>query len=104
MFLPLTQNKTSTAIVVGDNEHMFVKNESHSIELHEFVPNNNNEPIIARQYKQIGYAFKDKMDKYYIWVAELKEMFAQNIVTSYTSQLIRVGIDNSEWIRLIGKK
>ncbi len=104
LFLPLTQNKTSTAIVVGDNEHMFVKNESHSIELHEFVPNNNNEPIIARQYKQIGYAFKDKMDKYYIWVAELKEMFAQNIVTSYTSQLIRVGIDNSEWIRLIGKK
>lgn len=104
LFLPLTQDKTSTAIVVGDNEHMFVKNESHSIELHEFVPNNNNEPIIARQYKQIGYAFKDKMDKYYIWVAELKEMFAQNIVTSYTSQLIRVGIDNSEWIRLIGKK
>lgn len=104
LFLPLTQDKTSTAIVVGERDHMFVKNESHSIELHEFVPNNNNEPIIARQYKQIGYAFKDKMDKYYIWVAELKEMFAQNIVTSYTSQLNRVGINNSEWIRLIGKK
>lgn len=104
LFLPLTQDKTSTAIVVGENDHMFVKNESHSIELHEFVPNNDNEPIIARQYKQIGYAFKDKIDKYYVWVAELKEMFAQHIVAAYTSQLSRVGIDNSEWIRLVGKK
>lgn len=103
LFLPLTQDKTSTAIVVGENDHMFVKNESHSIELHEFVPNNDNEPIIARQYKQIGYAFKDKIDKYYVWVAELKEMFAQHIVAAYTSQLSRVGIDNSEWIRLVGK-
>ena len=65
--------------------------------------NNDNEPIIARQYKQIGYAFKDKIDKYYVWVAELKEMFAQHIVAAYTSQLSRVGIDNSEWIRLVGK-
>lgn len=104
LFLPLTQDKTSTAIVVGESDHMFVKNESHSIELHEFVPNNDNEPIIAKQYKQIGYAFKDKIDKYYVWVAELKEMFAQHIVSTYTSQLSRVGIDNSEWIRLVGKK
>jgi len=103
LFLPLTQDKTSTAIVVGESDHMFVKNESHSIELHEFVPNNDNEPIIAKQYKQIGYAFKDKIDKYYVWVAELKEMFAQHIVSAYTSQLSRVGIDNSEWIRLVGK-
>ena len=103
LFLPLTQDKTSTAIVVGESDHMFVKNESHSIELHEFVPNNDNEPIIAKQNKQIGYAFKDKIDKYYVWVAELKEMFAQHIVAAYTSQLSRVGIDNSEWIRLIGK-
>lgn len=103
LFLPLTQDKTATAIVIGENDHMFVKNGSHSIELHEFVPNNDNEPIIARQYKQIGYAFKDKIDKYYVWVAELKEMFAQHIVAAYTSQLSRVGIDNSEWIRLVGK-
>ncbi len=104
LFLPLTQDKTATAIVIGENDHMFVKNESHSIELHEFAPNKDNEPIIAKQYKQIGYAFKDKIGKYYVWVAELKEMFAQHIVAAYTSQLSRVGIDNSEWIRLIGKK
>ncbi len=103
LFLPLTQDKTATAIVIGENDHMFVKNGSHSIELHEFAPNNDDEPIIAKQYKQIGYAFKDKTEKYYVWVAELKEMFAQHIVSAYTSQLSRVGIDNSEWIRLIGK-
>ena len=103
LFLPLTQDKTATAIVVGENGHMFVKNGSHSIELHEFAPNNDNEPIMAKQYKQIGYAFKDKTEKYYVWVAELKEMFAQHIVSAYASQLSRVGIDNSEWIRLVGK-
>lgn len=103
LFLPLTQDKTATAIIIGENDHMFVKNGSHSIELHEFAPNNDDEPIIAKQYKQIGYAFKDKTEKYYVWVAELKEMFAQHIVSAYTSQLSRVGIDNSEWIRLVGK-
>lgn len=104
LFLPLTQNTKGTAVVVGEMKHMIVKKESHSVELHEFIPENDKESsITAKQYEQIGYAFKDKTGKYYIWVAELKEMFAQNIVTTYASQLSRVGIDDSEWIRLVGK-
>ncbi|MCR5555608.1 MAG: hypothetical protein K6F29_08755 [Bacteroidales bacterium] len=104
LFLPLTQNIKGTAVVVGEMKHMIVEKESHSIELHEFIPENDKElSITAKQYKRIGYAFKDKTGKYYIWVAELKEMFAQNIVTTYASQLSRVGIDDSEWIRLVGK-
>ncbi len=104
LFLPLTQNIKGTAVVVGEMKHMIIEKESHSIELHEFIPENDKElSITAKQYKRIGYAFKDKTGKYYIWVAELKEMFAQNIVTTYASQLSRVGIDDSEWIRLVGK-
>lgn len=103
LFLPLKEDITGTAVVVGEMKHMIVEKESHSIELHEFIPENDNEPITAKQYKKIGYAFKDNTGKYFIWVAELKELFAQNIVTSYASQLSRVGIDNSEWIRLVGK-
>lgn len=106
LFLPLHQQKANIkgeAIVVGEQGHLIVDNKSYSIELHEFSPNGNVANITA-QLKNNEYVFEDTDGKSFVWVAELKEMFAQYIVSTYASQLSRVGVDNSEWIRLVGKR
>lgn len=105
LFLPLLQqdaNIKGEAIVVGEHNHLIVDNNSYSIELHKFSSNGNVTNITA-QLKNSEYVFEDTDGKTFVWVAELKEMFAQHIVSAYASQLSRVGIDNSEWLRLTGK-
>lgn len=103
LFLPLVQGIKGEAIVVGEQDHLIVENKSYSIELHRFSPNENDSNIKAELKENGEYVFEDTDGKQFVWVAELKELFAQHIVSAYTSQLSRVGIDNSEWIRLIGK-
>jgi len=103
LFLPLVQGIKGEAIVVGEQDHLIVDNKSYSIELHRFSPNENNANITAELKENGEYVFEDTDGKKFVWVAELKELFAQHIVSAYASQLSRVGIDNSEWIRLIGK-
>ena len=99
----LQQQGKGEAVVVEDNKHLIVDNKSYSIELHKFSPIEETDAQILAYQKDGQYVFKDTENKQYIWVAELKEMFAQHIVSAYASQLSRVGIDNSEWIRLVGK-
>lgn len=106
LFLPLVQGIKGEAVVVGENHHLIVDSKSYSIELYKFSPRNGSDAqIIAQPLPQDNqYVFTDITGKQFFWVAELKEMFAQHIVSAYASQLSRVGIDNSEWIRLVGKK
>lgn len=103
LFLPLVQGINGEAIVVGEQDHLIVDNKSYSIKLHRFSPNENNANITAELKENGEYLFEDTDGKQFVWVAELKELFAQHIVSAYASQLSRVGIDNSEWIRLVGK-
>lgn len=103
LFLPLQQKGKGEAVVVEENKHLIVDIKSYSIELHKFSPIKEADAQILAVQMDDQYVFTDAENKQYIWVAELKEMFAQHIVAAYTSQLSRVGIDNSEWIRLVGK-
>lgn len=103
LFLPLIKDIKGEAVVVGENDHYIVNNKTYSIELHEFSPKGNEAFIAAQLSENKEYIFQDKHGVNYIWVAELNEMFAQSIVSAYASQLSRVGIDNSEWMRLVGK-
>lgn len=103
LFLPLVQGIKGEAVVVGEQDHLIVDNTSYSIELHRFSPFENNGNITAELQENGEYVFEDTDGKQFVWVAELKELFAQHIVSAYASQLSRVGVDNSEWIRLIGK-
>ncbi len=106
LFLPLVPGIKGEAVVVGENHHLIVDSKSYSIVLHKFSPKNDSDAQITAQFlpQDNQYVFKDITEKQFFWVAELKEMFAQHIVSAYASQLSRVGIDNSEWIRLVGKK
>lgn len=103
LFLPLIEQGKGEAVVVEDQKHLIVDNKSYSIVLYKFSPINKEDMQILGVQQGDQYVFTDKDGRRYIWVAELKEMFAQHIVSAYVSQLSRVGIDNSEWIRLVGK-
>lgn len=106
LFLPLIRGIKGEAVVVEENKHLIVDSKSYSIELRKFSPTNERDSQITAHLipQDNQYVFTDITGKQYIWVAELKDMFAQHIVSAYASQLSRVGIDNSEWIRLVGKK
>lgn len=105
LFLPLIKGIKGEAVVIEGNDHLIVDGKSYSIELYKFSPiNEMDTQIIAQLIDNERYIFIDKDGRQFVWLAELKEMFAQHIVSAYASQLSRVGIDNSEWIRLLGKK
>lgn len=105
LFLPLIKGIKGEAVVIEGNDHLIVDGKSYSIELYKFSPiNEMDTQIIAQIIDNERYIFIDKDGRQFVWLAELKEMFAQHIVSAYASQLSRVGIDNSEWIRLLGKK
>ena len=92
------------AIIIDDTNHYLVDNRSYSIDVRHFKPETDNSPILSKKTSSGEYVFTDTEKRQYVWIAEIKELLAQRIVDSYTSQLSRVGIDNSEWIRLVGKR
>lgn len=108
LFLPLKKELGSKgdyeAIIIDDTNHYLVDNRSYSIDVRHFKPETDNSPILSKKTSSGEYVFTDTEKRQYVWIAEIKELLAQRIVDSYTSQLSRVGIDNSEWIRLVGKR
>ena len=107
LFLPLKKELDfkgeHEAIIINENSHYLVDNKSYSINVRHFKPETDKSPILSKKLSSGEYVFIDTNMQQYVWIAELKDLLAQRIVDSYTSQLSRVGIDNSEWIRLIGK-
>ena len=65
--------------------------------------------VIARKYsKSNNYFFhpiyfnsksNHAIDQNYIWILDLKDSHAQRVANQYASQLSRVGLDESEWLR-----
>ena len=47
------------------------------------------------------FIFSSIYNEKYEWVLELKDMHAQRVINSYCSILSRVGLDESEWLRLL---
>lgn len=105
LFLPLIQTRKNKeeAIVINQAKHLFVNNESFSLRIFTFETKEN-ETEITTIIEEGRAVFKDSNNICFEWVAELKELFAQHIVSLYAANLSRVGINNSEWMRLQGKK
>jgi uncharacterized Fe-S cluster-containing radical SAM superfamily protein len=43
--------------------------------------------------------YKEETDEHFEWILDLKDLHSQRIVVEYASQLSRVGLDESEWLR-----
>jgi len=50
-------------------------------------------------YKDGRRDYEAANDELYEWILDLKDLHAQRIVSEFTSQLSRVGLDEAEWLR-----
>ena len=67
----------------------------------EFLPDSDTINAVKDQNR---FIFRDIRSKEYEWIAELKPEHAQRAAEQFGSVLSRVGLNESEWLRLKGKK
>lgn len=68
-----------------------------------FIPSTAGESICAKPSSQ-GYIFKDADDKEYIFCMQLNEIHALRLIQTYSSDLARIGLMESDWQRRIASK
>ena len=104
MFLPMLSDckQPISAISIGPAQVLYIsKSSKNACQIH-FRPGKPNGMVMSREVDGKELFSSEKKNKEYIWVGEIKEMFAQRIVASYVSQFSRVGIDETEWLRIKG--
>ena len=66
----------------------------------QFEPSMLGRRVTATQENSVGaFFFTDTCNKRYTWRGELKAEFAQRIAQNFTTELSRVAVDESEWLR-----
>ena len=103
LFLPLEQNGDNCSIIVNKESRFKINGASYALKTMKFRANNNEQAIYAVKNSNDKYVFTSIHQEQYEWVVDLKEMHAQRIVNNYCSQLSRVGLNESEWLRLQAK-
>lgn len=102
LFLPL-EEKGEYPLIVNNELKLFPNKSSFAIKTVKFKPKEG-ATIIQASKKEDKYVFYSSYGETYEWVVDLKEMQAQRILNSYCAQLSRVGLNESEWLRLIAKQ
>lgn len=70
----------------------------------EFEPDSKTKMVIAKKDKNNILSFYCKSDrKRYTWIAQLKPEHAQRAAEQFSRDLSRVGLTESEWLRLMSK-
>lgn len=100
LFLPL-EEKGKNPIMVNKELKLGISKASYAIKTVKFAPSEGQTTIIAMREGD-KFLFKSIYAEIFEWITELKDLHAQRIADAYTSQLSRVGLDESEWLR-VGK-
>ena len=101
LFLPLQEDGKGPAVIV-DDKILRVDNKSYHIKIFVFSPDEESHDIFFRKEGE-RFVISDEQGADFVWKGELKELQAQRISTAYSSELSRVGLDESEWLRVKGK-
>ena len=106
LFLPLVEDAGNFHIVVNKDIQLKIAKSSFDVKTIKFRADDekryvSSECIIDDKTKMKKFIFSSIYDEKYEWVLELKDMHAQRVVNSYCSILSRVGLDESEWLRLL---
>ena len=101
LFLPL-EKKGEYPLIVNNELKLFTNKSSFAIKTMKFKPKEG-ATIIQASKKDDKYVFYSSYGETCEWVVDLKEMQAQRIVNNYCAQLSRVGLNESEWLRLQAK-
>lgn len=100
LFIPLIVSESKFDIITPDGIKLKRIKDSFSIRTIKFVCKDDKGVIRAEQEADGSFIFKQKYeDEHFEWVLELKDLHSQRIIIEYTSQLSRVGLDESEWHR-----
>ena len=78
--------------------HLKVIKDAFGLRTIKFNPNLDTQTILA-QFVEGLYIFESNFRERFIWMADLNESQSQRIANNYASQLSRVGLDESEWLR-----
>jgi len=100
LFLPL-EEKGKNPVMVNNELKLGTSKASYAIKTVKFAPSEGQTTIIAMR-EDDRFLFKSIYGETFEWITELKDLHAQRIADAYTSQLSRVGLDESEWLR-VGK-
>lgn len=97
LFLPL-ESGGKNPLLVKDGLKLCPSKESFALKTIKFCPKQGDTTIVADKDER-GHYFTSIHGERFDWVVELKDLHAQRISHIYTSQLSRVGLDESEWLR-----
>ena len=64
----------------------------------KFIPSPGSDTISAREDKG-SFVFESSFKEKFIWLSDLKDAHAQRVANNFASQLSRIGLDESEWLR-----
>lgn len=113
LFLPLVKvdsnRKGKFDIITPDGSLLKLMSKSYSIRTIKFIGDDKEGVVLAEKdednfvFKQLysdGHdLFNQDIDEDFEWIFDLKDLHAQRIASNYATQLSRVGLDESEWLR-----
>ncbi len=105
LFLPLTvATENKFIFITPEGVKLKLNKTSYSIKTIKFKCNNNESEIKGKKNVAGKYIFSQiyEGDEQYEWVFDLKDLHSQRIVANYAASLSRVGLDESEWLRISG--
>lgn len=100
LFLPLEQNNDNYSIIISKEYKFKINESSYALKTIKFKVIDGEQAIYAIKNEKGTYLFTSIHGDKYEWIIDLKEMHAQSILNNYCSHLSRVGINESEWLRL----
>lgn len=100
LFLPLSKvDNDRFDLVTHDGVKLKLEKKSFALKTMKFKCDTDKGVILGRRNDTGKYIFKDIYDEEFEWILDLKDLHSQRIVTEYASELSRIGLDESEWLR-----
>lgn len=104
LFIPLVVSTDKFDILTPDKIKLKRNKDSFSIRTIKFICTNDYGVVLAEKNAATGdYIFQQKYnsteDEHFSWVFDLKDLHSQRFIAQYSSQLSRVGLNDSEWHR-----
>ena len=104
--MPLVESGGETHVVVTDEKQLQVAKSSYDIKTIKFQADEEKRCVCSKRIKdeetkKDKFVFTSIHNEEFEWILELKDLHAQRILNSYSAHLSRVGLDESEWLRLL---
>jgi len=105
LFLPLTKTGNDKFHIITPNgDKLKLAKKSYSIRTIKFKCNCDEGEVRGILSENGIFIFKEIYEQgdTFEWLLDLKDLHSQRIVTDYVSLLSRIGLDESEWLRIAG--